>query len=456
MLLHRSVRLRVELLERRDNPSTPLPDLGTGLYQGFMGGLYPNGSDTRPVNFESAGLAIAQNQVRPLNSAGQPDATNGHIVLLSIGMSNTTQEFGNASSNAFKFRADADPAKNPQLTIVDGAIGGQPASAWVDPASANWTTVMQRLASAGVTAQQVEVIWMKQADAQPNQYGAFPLHAQHLQGELETISRNLKAKFPNARIEYVSSRTMSYDNTPTDLNPEPFAYQSGFSTKWMIENQIKGSGNLNYDPARGSVVAPWLSWGPYLWANGTTPRSDGFTWLQSDLQSDLTHPSATGVRKVADQLLAFFKTDPTATPWFLRSSAVGQPPVINRAAADNNTGGAPLTVHFRVQASDPDGAIAEYVWTYDDGTYSYAQNPTKIFPASGVYHVHLTVVDNSGNSAQRTLEIRVSDSASPGGDGGKSLANFDPGFTPWQVAATPTFVSASLRKEDWFGLPVEF
>src|SRR5205823_6821651 len=118
------------------------------------------------------------------------------------------------------------------------------------------------------------------------------------------------------------------------------------------------------------------------------------------------------------------------TPWFLRSSAVGQPPVINRAAADNNTGNAPLTVHFRVQASDPDGAIAEYVWTYDDGTFSYAQNPTKIFPASGVYHVHLTVVDNSGNAVQRMIQIAVSDTASPrSGDGGKSLANFDLGFT---------------------------
>jgi hypothetical protein len=322
-------------------------------------------------------------------------------------MSNTTQEFGSASPNAFKSRADADPAKNPRLTIVDGAIGGQPASAWVNPNSPNWTTVMQRLANAGVTAQQVQVVWMKQADAQPYQYGAFPAHAQHLQGELEAITRNLKAKFPNMRLEYVSSRTMSYNTVVTGLNPEPFAYESGFSTKWMIENQINGVGNLNYDPDQGPVTAPYLSWGPYLWADGANPRSDGFTWLQSDLQADLTHPSQSGIRKVADQLLAFFKTDPTATPWFLRSNVVGQAPTITDTFVSASSGAAPITVQFKALASDPDGVIAEYVWTYDDGTFSYAQNPIKTFAAPGFHHVHLTVIDNSGNAVQKEIQIRV-------------------------------------------------
>jgi PKD domain len=437
------VRLNVEKLERRDVPATPLPDLGSGLYQGFMGGLYPGGQNSRPEEFQSAGIAIAQNQVRPLNSAGQPDSVNGRIVMISIGMSNTTQEFGTSSTGAFKIRADADPAKNPRLTIVDGAIGGQAANAWVDPASPNWTTVMQRLTSAGVTAQQVEVIWMKQADAQPNQYGAFPAHAQHLQGELEAITRNIKTKFPNARIEYVSSRTMSYSNVVTGLNPEPFAYESGFSTKWMIQNQIQGTGNLNYDPNRGAVVAPWLSWGPYLWNNGATPRSDGFTWLQSDLQSDLTHPSASGVRKVADQLLAFFKTDPTATPWFLRSAPVGQPPTITDTFVSATTGSAPLTVQFKAVAGDSDGTISEYVWTYDDGTFSYAQSPTKTFAVPGNYHVHLIVVDNSGNVAQKTFLIRVFDPAWVGPSAGKDATKIDffPGFSPMHVSNAPEFVS---------------
>src|SRR5205814_5733577 len=87
------------------------------------------------------------------------------------------------------------------------------------------------------------------------------------------------------------------------LNPEPYAYESGFAVKWLIEGQINGADSVNYDPARGPVQAPWLSWAPYLWADGLTPRNDGLTWVCSSFQSDGTHPSATGRDIVADSLL---------------------------------------------------------------------------------------------------------------------------------------------------------
>ena len=62
----------------------PINDLGTGTYMGMMGGLYPNGSNTRPAEHLDAGLAFAA-QVQPLNPAGLPDTLNGRIVWLSIG-----------------------------------------------------------------------------------------------------------------------------------------------------------------------------------------------------------------------------------------------------------------------------------------------------------------------------------------------------------------------------------
>ena len=75
------------------------------------------------------------------------------------------------------------------------------------------------------------------------------------------------------------------------MNPEPYAYESGFAVKWMVANQIAGD-SLNFDPGQGPVEAPWLSWGPYLWADGMEPRSDGLAWPCEYFQSDGTHPNA--------------------------------------------------------------------------------------------------------------------------------------------------------------------
>ena len=50
----------------------PLSDLRTGSYHGFPGGLYPGGTNFRPVAHESAGVAIARSIV-PLDTLGHPD-----------------------------------------------------------------------------------------------------------------------------------------------------------------------------------------------------------------------------------------------------------------------------------------------------------------------------------------------------------------------------------------------
>lgn len=385
---------------------TPLPDAGPRFYKTFQGGLYPRGGNVRPALHDAAAQALAAS-VQPLDANGQPNSVSGRIVLLSVGMSNTTQEFASSGTQNFKARAEADPAKNPRLTIVDGAQGGQDARDWLDPNGTPWVTLDARLANSGVTAQQVQVVWMKHARRQPNSLGAFPAHALVFRDDLATIARTLRSRFPNLKLLYLSSRTRAYTNVATALSPEPFAFESGFSVKWLIEDQIAGRGNLNWDPAAGDAVAPFMLWGPYLWADGTVPRSDGFTWLCSDLNADYTHPSpAGGVPKVASQLLAFFKTDATATPWFLRSNAVGQPPVVN-ASASVTSGGVPLQVQFSASATDPDGSVTGYQWTFGDGTFAPVQNPVKNFTAPGTYPVRLSVSDNSGHVTQRELTIDV-------------------------------------------------
>jgi Cu/Ag efflux protein CusF len=302
---------------QRVSPDTsslkPLTELGKDEYRGFSGGLYPDGNNTRPDTHEAAGLKLAK-QIQPLDSAGKPDP-QGKIVLLSIGMSNTSQ-----SSQGFQQALAGESAKNPQLVFVNGAQGGMTAAAIQNPkdngrGTQYWSTVDQRLEQAGVTRKQVQAVWIKQADAGPSQ--GFPKYAQTLQAELVRIVQVIAERFPNARVTYLSSRTYGGYAT-TSLNPEPYAYESGFSVKWLIEQQLKGDPALNFDSAKGDVKAPWLSWGPNLWANGETKRADGFSYEPADFVADGTHQSPSGQRKVGRLLLDFFKSDSTTRDWFLR------------------------------------------------------------------------------------------------------------------------------------------
>ncbi|MBM3960627.1 MAG: hypothetical protein FJ306_01800 [Planctomycetes bacterium] len=100
--------------------ATPLNDLGTGSYQGFVGGLYGGGQNAPPPAHQASGLARMAGVV-PRDATGAP-ATGGRVVLLSIGMSNTTREF-----STWMATATTDPNRNPAVTIVDGAQGGQDA-----------------------------------------------------------------------------------------------------------------------------------------------------------------------------------------------------------------------------------------------------------------------------------------------------------------------------------------
>ena len=253
-------------------------------------------------------------QIIPLNKAGRLDRKNGKIVLLSIGMSNTTQEF-----RVFKQRADADAQKNAHLTIVDGAQGGQSADRTASRDARFWEVIDKRLAAAGVDAQQVQVAWIKQATPGPKL--PFPQEPQKLQGHLKTNLHIMQQRYPNLKIVYLSSRIYA-GYASTRLNPEPHAYETGFAVKWLIEDQLKGDPELNYNPERGEVRTAWLAWGPYLWADGLKPRSDGLVWKCEEFASDGTHPGPAARRKVAEMLLRFFNNDPTTKTWFVKAKAV--------------------------------------------------------------------------------------------------------------------------------------
>ena len=280
-------------------------------YKGEDGGLYGAGRDEPPAEHQKAARSELA-RIVPLDAQGRP-AADGRIVFISIGMSNTTMEF-----SKFKELADRDAAKSPAVVIVDGAQGGRDAPRWAQTGDGSpWGVLDLRLAGAGVTARQVQVAWVKQVIARPEAIGEFPRYPQALKDGLIATLTIARERFPNLRVAYLSSRIYAGYATVSG-NPEPYAYESAFAVRWLIQDQIKGLAALNYDPAKGAVKAPLVLWGPYLWADGLTPRkTGGLVWKREDLAPDGMHPSQTvGREKVARILLDFLKTNPYAIPWF--------------------------------------------------------------------------------------------------------------------------------------------
>jgi hypothetical protein len=172
-----------------------------------------------------------------------------------------------------------------------------------------------------VSEPQVQIAWVKVANAQPRiSLPDLAADAYLLTGQIGAIARALKVRYPHLQLVFLSNRTYGGYAT-TGLNPEPFAYESGFGVKWVIGAQIAQMAAGTVDPRAGDLdytgEAPWLGWGPDLWANGTVSRPDGLFWARTDFRDDGTHPSSSGVEKVGALLLEFFKNSPFSPCWFL-------------------------------------------------------------------------------------------------------------------------------------------
>jgi hypothetical protein len=322
---------------RSSTGAIPITDLGEATYEGAQGGLYPDGSNTIPPDHEAAGLGHAA-QIEPLDGAGNPDP-DGAIAVISIGVSNTNREFQD-------FITIVEGKTAPAIVLVNAAQAGEGISKWADPNSSTWSGVDAALSAADVAGEQVQAAWVKVVEriSTWDELEPFPVDAQTYQDQLVEVLRIATDRYPNLRIAYLSSRIYGGYSTNAFPSPEPLTYENGFGVKWTIEEQIDGALELNQDADLGPVEAPWLAWGPYLWADGTTARSDGLMWDCRDLRRDGTHPTSSGIRKVATMLAEHFLSAPTAVPWFTSTGApieLGElPPIarqgINRVAPDDS------------------------------------------------------------------------------------------------------------------------
>jgi len=285
----------------------PLDVLGSNTYQGVKGGLYIDGSNTRPCNYEELGIDIA-NTVKPLDVNGQVDLTNGVIGVASIGMSNCNYEFAK-----FMQIASNDQTINPRIIFANGASGGATTEQWEKTNDKKglivWGKFADSLAVAGIAPTQLQVIWVKNMTRVPMGNNAnLEVYRAYDVSKLKALVTNIKQLYPGVKLCYHSSRIYG-GYRPNALNAEPYCYWSGFSIQELVRLRMNNA-----------IDSPWISWGPYLWTDGTRTGNASFPelrWLCEDLANDGIHPSDSGTQKVAEMLLHFLKTDTTSAPWFL-------------------------------------------------------------------------------------------------------------------------------------------
>lgn len=302
----------------RRGPSTglvPLTDMGSTTYLDADGGLYGGGANT-PTEAMRAVEARLLADILPRGPDGQELAAEagGRIGLVAIGMSNTNQEW-----DAFQRLAADELRFAPGLILVNGALGAHDVVMWGSgDAPGPWANLESRIAAAGLTAAQVQAVWLKHAVRLPQIYGPWPGHVRATTAELRIVVSKLTARFPCLRIVHLSSRTYGgWDERAQPASPEPYAYESAYAVRALILSQAAGEWSLNPDPQAGPVRAPLLRWGPYLWADGERARADGLSWPRQAFADDGVHPSHAGRAAVARLLASFYLTDLSAA-WVRR------------------------------------------------------------------------------------------------------------------------------------------
>lgn len=307
----------------------PLNDLGPGYYrQGYFGGLYDLGANTMPADHLADGIRFAK-EIQPLDQDGNP-SPDGKVVFLVAGMGDTGRvacslyEGQDCEPGSFTSMVTGNPRVNPSFVVANAAHADFHTIMFTGYESGVLDRVRDTvLAREGVTESQVQAAWLQISSAHPDTSIDVARADAYLvkQGFGNTL-RVLKARYPNLKIAYMSSRPFA-GYSPNAWNVEPLAYETGLSVRWVAVQQIRQArGGCVCDDYRTGPVnydwAPWTAWGPYVWANGQKPRSDGLTWQPEDYDGEFL--SEKGAHKEAQLLFDFLATDPTAKIWFLAPS----------------------------------------------------------------------------------------------------------------------------------------
>ncbi|MFI5173055.1 MAG: T9SS type A sorting domain-containing protein [Chitinophagales bacterium] len=296
----------------------PLTDLGTGFYGSIMGGLYPGGSNTRPFLHEQKGIEISQT-IEPLDTTGAVNYEQGKILLIGMGGSN--------ASNAYNIFTDTMQTHdwagtNPCMKANGLFFGGKDLHDMIDTTSTfYWDELQDRLFSRDDSWEQIQVVWMLEQSEFNTE--VVEDYVDYVAEQYITLMHRMIDTMPNLKIVYLTGfHYTGYTHPNHELYNylvEPKGYWGNLAIKELIERQINGDPELIFEgPGR---VAPFISWGPYFWADGNNPRGGDFlVWPCEDYRDDDTgggfHLEETGKYKEAKMIMNFFDTDTIANWWY--------------------------------------------------------------------------------------------------------------------------------------------
>lgn len=249
-----------------------------------------------------------------LTDNGSPTVTavDGVIGLVCVGMSNGVRECDDFQQ---RVRGSYATEINPQVRVVNCAVGGNAIERWIDPAfdADLWDDcIARKLPAAGLRLDQVRVIWHKAAD----QFNALPGGGSRppypspssdyftFHDHLTAFAARVRGKFPAVQAVYTSSRSYGGFAGNQAQRGEPLSYEEGHAlNQWLSSH--------------AAVDGVWYGWGAYLWApscaTGVT-NGGGVCYDREDFVSDGVHPSASGQLKVSGLLHARFRRE----AWYRR------------------------------------------------------------------------------------------------------------------------------------------
>ncbi len=296
----------------------PLIDLNGKSWRGFTGGLYPDGSNSRPASHKSKAMIQAQS-VKPLDASGTV-SPSGKIVWIGVGASNPRTEF-----MRFSAQMDTFSFKNPTLRLINTCIGGQGVQKMNGKDDNYWKQAENQLSDSGLTAKQVQIAWIETDNTQTGDT-TFPNAPQMLGNDFRTLLSTMKELYPNLKLCYLTARAYSgYADASAGATAGkgllfPRDYLNGWAIKWLIEKQINGESGYEYEGAAATL--PFVTWGTYNWADGSVKRSDGLQWLcDLDIGGDGLHLSIAGEIKSGALMFDYFTKDETTQTWITQQNA---------------------------------------------------------------------------------------------------------------------------------------